>query len=213
MDPAELELDVLFGDGRMDPFMLHTENDVIKAQRAYMWNAAVASRYLTRTGFVEVGLRNILDGSLTHITGSDHWWEDCYTEFSPHCQKSINKTLSHKVYEGDYPRDRFVAKSEFGLWTSLLHKNNATNFHQLANHAFEAKRGEIYHCMNSVRLLRNRAAHQVCLLGDDHQANLQKIDVALEYIDLDLRRFVGQADDLQKLLNSYGAFLAGNCHL
>ncbi|TVS21327.1 hypothetical protein EKI50_10280 [Corynebacterium sanguinis] len=61
--------------------MLHTENDVIKAQRAYMWNAAVASRYLTRTGFVEVGLRNILDGSLTHITGSDHWWEDCYTEF------------------------------------------------------------------------------------------------------------------------------------
>ena len=90
LDPAQLELDVLFGTGRMEPFMHHTRNDIAKAQRAYVWNAAVASRYLTRVGFVEVGLRNILDGSLVHITGSDRWWEDFYPKLSQYCLSLIH---------------------------------------------------------------------------------------------------------------------------
>lgn len=30
LDPAQLELDVLFGTGRMDPFMHRTRNDIEK---------------------------------------------------------------------------------------------------------------------------------------------------------------------------------------
>lgn len=213
LDPAQLELDVLFGAGRMDPFMHRTRNDIAKAQRAYIWNAAVASKYLARVGFVEVGLRNILDGSLVHITGSDRWWEDFYPKLSQYCQKSIDRTLQYNDFAGDYPRDQFIAKSDFGLWTALLHKDNAKSLTQLANHAFSAKRGEIYHCMNSVRHLRNRAAHHVCLLGDNHEAHLHQIEVALDYIDRDLRRFINEADNLRDLLSNYGTFLAGKCHL
>ncbi|MCQ4627854.1 hypothetical protein KBX17_08585 [Corynebacterium sp. CCUG 65737] len=213
LDPASFDFEGVFSESRLEPFLRHTNDDLAKAKRAYAWNAGIASRYIARTGFVEVGLRNILDESMVALTGFDRWWDASYEDLAPFTQRSVDKTLRQRAFEGAYPRDRFIAKAEFGLWTSLLHQSNAENFTQLANHAFGMKRGHMYDVMDRVRRLRNRAAHHVCLLGDDHLANQALINRALDYIDKDLAVFVAQADDLERLLQSYDSFLAGNCHL
>ncbi|MGS1092920.1 hypothetical protein [Corynebacterium sanguinis] len=99
IDPASYELAGIFDGARLDPFLHHTQGDLAKAKRAYVWNANLAARYIARTGFVEVGLRNILDESLVELTGSDRWWDDLYDRLAPLSQRSIDKTLRQRVFD------------------------------------------------------------------------------------------------------------------
>ena len=99
------------------------------------------------------------------------------------------------------------------MWTSLLHKDNAANFNQLANHAFGAKRGAVERPMNDVRRLRNRAAHHKPLISESIDRHIDTINTALEYIDPDLKNYISACDDLDLLAGQYEDFAAGRCHL
>lgn len=114
---------------------------------------------------------------------------------------------------GGNDRDDFIVASEFNLWTSLLHRDNAGNFNQLANHAFGAKRGAVERPMNDVRRLRNRAAHHKPLLGRSLHRDIETLNIALEYIDPELRDYVADCDDLEALVDQYDDFAIGRCHL
>lgn len=211
-DPANLELDIIYGDARMRPFLEVARGDMRIAHRLYMWNTALSARILCRASFVEIGLRNYLDGSLVELTDSDTWWETHYQRFSDYTRSAIDSTRRKIKYAG-VQRDEFIAASEFNLWTSLLHKDNAANFNQLANHAFGAKRGAVERPMNDVRRLRNRAAHHKPLISESIDRHIDTINTALEYIDPDLRNYISACDDLDLLAGQYEDFAAGRCHL
>lgn len=147
--------------------MHRTRNDIAKAQRAYIWTAAIASRYLTRVGSVGVGLRNILDGpsstSPDLTDGVRTSIQTCLNTARKASTKRCNTMILQVITHG--------ISSSLSLISGFGPRCYIKILTQLANHAFSVKRGESYHCMNSVRHPHNRAAHHAYLLGDNHEAH------------------------------------------
>lgn len=210
-DPSGLDFEGLFGQARMGPYLQFAGNDSAIAHRLYFWNIALSVRYLGQISLIEVGLRNLLDHSMCKITQSDRWWNTEQDRLSEKTVDNIHSTLQY--LPNCHTADEFIGASSFGLWTTLLHKDNAREFSHLASDAFGDKRGPVYRVMSDVKRLRDRAAHHKPIFQESHETHLQNLKKAMEYVAWDMAEFVDRVSDLEEVIQAYNHFSRGKCYI
>lgn len=156
------------------------------ALELYAWNLAIGSAFFESIHYLEVALRNTIDGSLTAWTAATTaggpvlaptpWYRSAPSLLSAESQQKVAYAIKCATEKGSRPEvhGRVVAELSFGFWWSLLADSYSRSLWQpCLRSAFpNARRGRLHADLDDVRKLRNRIAHHEPIhhrcLGDDY---------------------------------------------
>ncbi len=156
---------------RLHEYLVEVDNDETRALELYAWNSRLSSECLTLIGHAEVLLRNRTDSIMKDYydeakTGLP-WFLTNASELNQRDRDSIQeargKLASQKKQE---TRDKIIAELTFGFWSNLFNTNHDELWRRCLHKVFrndmdhKITRKEAAHLIDSIRITRNRVAHQ-----------------------------------------------------
>ncbi|WP_295627695.1 hypothetical protein [uncultured Corynebacterium sp.] len=196
--PHDHDVSYEAGEARFSTYLRATGGHHVKASRLYMWNLSVSARWWGPLAYLEVALRNKLHDRLAESVGRKDWWLDEGLHMSEHLMRNIadaQRYARSQLKSGSPSADDVVAASSFGLWTSVLHKDNAQGLwrdHLQAGFDGRVKRGPLYDNAYKLKKLRDRIAHHEPIFAENQGQHLRELDVVLAAIHEDLPSLVGE---------------------
>lgn len=166
--------------------------DTVRASRLYMWNISVSARWWGPLAYTEVALRNKLHDQLARSVGQEKWWSDPGLEISEHLAKNIDDATKFALGQSGLESpsaDDVVAASSFGLWTSVLHRENAQGLwrpHVQSDFEQQVKRGVLYDNAYKLKKLRDRIAHHEPIFAENHHQHVGRLKFVLGAVHPDL---------------------------
>lgn len=201
MARAAWTLPGLLSAARMRPYFDATGGSWSAALALYDWNAQISSAFFESLHYLEVGLRNAFDTTLTEQVG-DGWLSTSSGVLTPRSQHAVTAALAH-AGGSDAPRGKVIAELPFGFWWSLLSDEYNRRLWQPAlRFAFEGpvRRRRLHAELDDLRRLRNRIAHHepihTRVLADDRS---RLIDVAGR-ISVELRAHIATTSRIPEVL-------------
>ena len=188
--PLDLDVSYEVGPARFSTYERCTESR-LEASRLYMWNLSLSARWWGPLSYLEVALRNALHDALQYSVGQPKWWEDNSLNLSRPLEQKIRDAERYACRQSKNQSptvDDVVAASTFGLWTSVLHRDNAQNLwrNHLSQEFNQVRRGVLFDNAIKLKNLRNRIAHHEPIFRDDHKLNLRRLELVLGAIHEDL---------------------------
>lgn len=191
--PSELDVSLEVGPARFSTYRRHAV-DTEKATRLYMWNLSLSARWWGPLSYLEVALRNKLHDALKDSVGQARWWDSGDLEISHQLKHRIKQAENFaKMQKNSQPSvDDVVAASSFGVWTSVLHRDNAqVLWRDYLSEAFESVgRGELFDKTYKLKKLRDRIAHHEPIFRVNHTSHLDELDFVLTAINPELKALV-----------------------
>ena len=162
----ENQIEGLLGADRFAPYLAAMATDRCEALKLYVWNAALASAFLSPIGALEVGLRNALNTSLTTSYGVA-WYDDpTFLALDPtgHLASQISRAkgyITRARLTRSLTNGRVVAELGISFWTSLLRPIYSRTLWPLLRGAFVAytHRKTLMSHLEPLPAFRNRVAH------------------------------------------------------
>jgi hypothetical protein len=150
----------LLSPPRLAPYLAASHGDIDAAVTMYDWNSSISAAFFESIHYLEVGLRNAIDATVTHHIGAGWLSSECGL-LTPNSRKVLALALRYAggVHAG---HGKIVAELPLGFWWSLLADDYNRRLWQPAlRHAFEGStRRRLLHAdLDEVRRLRNRIAH------------------------------------------------------
>lgn len=174
---SELDLRLWLSEPRYSVYASAANGDPQRAYDLYLWNANLSQVLLRDISFFEVALRNSQDRCLSERwVGESHWLLD---PASPVRRPILRKSRGGSAFDAndrnrqmigritDGPRgtsdpNRIVSRLTLGFWTHLFDTNHERDLWIPYLHAAWPKgtnRSELYSELNTINVMRNRAAH------------------------------------------------------
>ena len=153
-------LQTLLSPARMAPYLTAKTGDWPEALALYDWNACIGAAFFESIHYLEVGLRNALDLSVTERLGPG-WLSPDSALLTPRSRRAVSVAQGHAGGTST-PHGKVVAELPFGFWWSLLaDEYNRRLWQPALRHAFEGpvRRRTLHHELDEIRRLRNRIAH------------------------------------------------------
>lgn len=201
------DLEKFFSKERMKKYLVMANNDKEKAVKLYFDNINYSSKLYTILSYFEVFLRNKINNKMAKI---DKEWLINLTLLNAKIlnKLKIDKNLSVKTYlifekffkvqenlldiaEHDLLEDKkpitndyLVSRLNFGFWTRLLNKvyeDDIWRKYLVKTFGKKIKRGAIEKDLNELRRLRNRIAHNECVLNLKHTP-VEYYDFMIDFI-------------------------------
>ncbi|MEO5306652.1 Abi family protein [Corynebacterium amycolatum] len=189
--PFDLDVSYEMGTPRFSTY-LRCSNNTLEASRLYMWNLSLAARWWGPLSYTEVALRNKLHDALADSVGRDDWWEEDNLGISDKLAEKIKSAEAYAKVQCNDPNptaDNVVAASSFGVWTTVLHYENAPSLwrnHLQNEFDSDIRRGQLFHNAYNLKKLRDRIAHHEPIFNRNQQEHLTQLDYVLEAIHPDL---------------------------
>ncbi|GAA1683473.1 hypothetical protein ACFTSF_28915 [Kribbella sp. NPDC056951] len=180
-------LESLLSEARLGPYLLATDGSLTGAHHLYHWNAQVSAAFQEVLHYVEVGLRNAMDGQLaswaTALGAELPWYRDLRVPLTPPTRRKVEVARSNAARGGQSElHGKVVAELMLGFWWSLLSDEyNRRLWQPCLQHAFDGpvRRARLHSELNELRRLRNRIAHHEPIHGWDLAAEHARVlDVA-----------------------------------
>jgi hypothetical protein len=144
----------------------------------YDWNAAACGAYMSTVHYVEVGLRNAIDVTASARLGDD-WL--AALPLNPRSSSTLSRAIT-RAGGSEVPRGKVVAELSFGFWCFLFSDAfDGGLWRPALQYAFDGpvRRKHVYADVNSIRTVRNRAAHHEPIHARDLPGDYARIlDVA-----------------------------------
>lgn len=191
--PSNLDVSLEVGPARFSTYRRHAANTE-KASRLYMWNLSLSARWWGPLSYLEVALRNKLHDALKDSVGQARWWNSRDLGISRQLKRRIEQAENFaELQKNSQPSvDDVVAASSFGLWTSVLHRDNGQVLWRdyLSGKFGSAKRGQLFDRTYKLKKLRDRIAHHEPIFKENQNRHLDELDFVLNAIDPTLPRLV-----------------------
>ncbi|MCV4340215.1 Abi family protein [Pseudomonas capsici] len=171
-------------------------------EMAYRHNLELAESIIPSLHVLEVALRNAIHQQLKMKYDRTDWWEAVASFEAGDRQEitSIRKKIIDKKQAAT--PDRIVSEASFGFWVSLFNKRHETEMWKELRLAFprcpknKRQRPAISKALNTLRILRNRAAHHDALLWlspDMRECHMTCMEV-ITWLEPQLKPWLGAFD-------------------
>ncbi|MFF1816846.1 hypothetical protein ACFVWG_06095 [Kribbella sp. NPDC058245] len=180
-------LENLLSEARLGPYLHASEGSLAAAHRLYQWNARISSAFQEVLHYVEVGLRNAMDGQLatwaTELGAERPWYRDLRVPLTPPTRRKV-EVARNNATRGGRPElhGKVIAELMLGFWWSLLaDEYNRRLWQPCLQYAFDGpvRRTRMHSELNELRRLRNRIAHHEPIHSWDLAAEHDRVrDVA-----------------------------------
>lgn len=164
----------------MRPYLEASDGDWTDALDLYDWNAKVSAAFFESIHYLEVGLRNAMDQTLSAQWG-DAWMSADSALLTPR-SRHVVVTAQRKAAGPSHSHGKIIAELPFGFWWSLLaDEYNRRLWQPSLRFAFTlpVRRKTLHAELNEIRQLRNRIAHHEPIHARDLAADFLRIlDVA-----------------------------------
>lgn len=157
-----------------------------------MWNLSLAARWWGPLSYAEVALRNKLHDGLAYSVNRDDWWNATDLRISNKLRTKIESAEDYVKAQcrvSNPTANNIVAASSFGVWTTVLHIENAPSlWRDRLQNEFDSniKRGRLYDMAYKLKKLRDRIAHHEPIFKENQQEHLKQLNYVLKAIHLDL---------------------------
>lgn len=166
---TEFDLVSLFSTARLAPYYVEGEN-FEQAFSRYQWNIRLAEALLPALHYLEVGLRNKLNGLICQHYGHDWLIKRPAVLLSPEQNRILDEMRERYMREKQRQpnHDDIVARMGFGFWYAYFHKRfDPILWHRKKSifkvfpflPAHKHSRKYIQSHLGSIKDMRNRIAH------------------------------------------------------
>lgn len=149
----------LLSPARMAPYLNAAGGSWEGALSLYDWNTSISAALFESLHYLEVGLRNALDGAASEHLGGD--WLSSKALLGPRSRQAVVLAQGH-AGGPDASHGKVIAELPFGFWWSLLaDEYNRRLWQPALRHAFDGpvRRRTLHAELDEMRRLRNRIAH------------------------------------------------------
>ena len=189
---------------RFATYLAHGAGDEALAWRLYEWNLEVSSALMTPLNMLEVTLRNRLYEGGARPFGSN--WLTTSTHLRTGDRGMVTDACDYLIRRNSPVNPgAVIAELAFGFWVGLLANHyDQTLRRQGLHRAFTrgANRPYLHDQLDRVRTLRNRIAHHEHLLNRDLQADLNRIEMVLEWLSPDVAAWIRGLPDAATVISS-----------
>ncbi|MFT4188177.1 MAG: hypothetical protein QM621_06305 [Aeromicrobium sp.] len=175
MADDETVLRRMLSPARMSPYLVATGGTWDKAVELYDWNVRASSAFFESIHYLEIGLRNSLDGAAAACLGP--MWLTSGTALTAR-SRDVVRIAVRQAGGPQVPRGKVVAELPFGFWWSLLaDEYNRRLWQPALRHAFTGpvRRRRLHAELDEVRRLRNRIAHHEPIHTRDLDADFRRL--------------------------------------
>lgn len=179
-------LEQLLSPSRLTPYLAARGGSRQEAVTLYDWNTRVGAAFFESIHYLEVGLRNAMDETVSTTLGAG-WLSPTSRLLTPRSRKAVVLALHH-AGGPTAPHGKLVAELPFGFWWSLLaDEYNRRLWQPALQHAFDGpvRRRKLHAELDDLRRLRNRIAHHEPIHSRPLEADFDRV--------LDLATRVGTA--------------------
>ena len=207
----ETIIEKIISTERLQPYLTHHKNDVVKAIQHYKSNILVSEAFYPLLSILEIGLRNSIDTQLTIRFGDKNWFEN--REFIKIASRfqidRISDARSNILSEKkEITSGRIISELSFGFWTSLFDTKFEMTLWKTLRLAFPncpkeiRKRKTMSSKFNAVRKLRNRIFHHEAITWNLKviQEYEKEILEALDWLNKDLVNWMEGLNHLDRII-------------
>jgi len=199
---------------RLDRYLVSCGNSKDRAKALYEANIRVAQAFYPILNLFETFLRNSINEKLgTHfgdaawIITQKHGFMNHHSLAPKHWLKNQVETAERNT-RGTITAGKIISEQTFGFWTSLFEPKHYTLISGYIIRCFPHKpthvnRLVIYTTLKDIREFRNRVYHNenICFnnitIDFSHAKRIkEEIYDLLEWMDVDLKKYVAQFDDV-----------------
>ncbi len=202
----------MVSEPRLSPYLKQYEGNEKLALRLYAWNLELSSAYWGPLSVFEVALRNRVQQELPYSIQSE--WMDAHL-----CQRERYKITDAKeslerAGKSSPTADDYMAEISLGFWVGLFDHGRPHDrmqdydkvfwqpyLHKVFPNREGAKRRTIHGDLSAIRNFRNRVAHHEPIWKTNHVRMIERIIVALSWIDLDAASFVELSQRVSEVLD------------
>lgn len=199
---------------RFNSYLNLAANKESEAFKLYEFNIKLSESFYPSLHNLEISLRNNFHLSIAKTYG-ENWF----------LNRDLMAGTNKKEFVNISKIDEIIAKSKqvnssviisnlsFGFWVSLLYPNyELSMWRQSLRNVFtenqKITRKEIHQKLESIKQIRNRAAHHELILKFDLKLYHQTIYEILEHLSPELANWTSQLDRFPKIFSEYQDFLA-----
>lgn len=206
-------LEIYLSKERLNKYLELANNDKDESIKLYKKNLKISSKMYILLSCFEVFFRNIINNSI-----SNNYWiiniNNLHIKILKDLKKyqTLSKTKSNQNISKFFDiqntfiqkakddlikekkpisNDYLISKLNFAFWENLLSKNYENIiWNKYLKNTFKCNRGYLQKEINNFRKLRNRIAHNECILKYDIQNFQDRIFKILDLVDSDLKEFI-----------------------
>lgn len=207
------KLEIYLSKERLNKYLELANNDKDESIKLYKKNLKISSKMYILLSCFEVFFRNIINNSI-----SNNYWiiniNNLHIKILEDLKKyqTLSKTKSNQNISKFFDiqntfiqkakddlikekkpisNDYLISKLNFAFWENLLSKNYENIiWNKYLKNTFKCNRGYLQKEINNFRKLRNRIAHNECILKYDIQNFQDRIFKILDLVDSDLKEFI-----------------------
>ncbi len=207
------KLEIYLSKERLNKYLELANNDKDESIKLYKKNLKISSKMYILLSCFEVFFRNIINNSI-----SNNYWiiniNNLHIKILKDLKKyqTLSKTKSNQNISKFFDiqntfiqkakddlikekkpisNDYLISKLNFAFWENLLSKNYENIiWNKYLKNTFKCNRGYLQKEINNFRKLRNRIAHNECILKYDIQNFQDRIFKILDLVDSDLKEFI-----------------------
>lgn len=207
------KLEIYLSKERLNKYLELASNDKDESIKLYKKNLKISSKMYILLSCFEVFFRNIINNSI-----SNNYWiiniNNLHIKILEDLKKyqTLSKTKSNQNISKFFDiqntfiqkakddlikekkpisNDYLISKLNFAFWENLLSKNYENIiWNKYLKNTFKCNRGYLQKEINNFRKLRNRIAHNECILKYDIQNFQDRIFKILDLVDSDLKEFI-----------------------
>jgi hypothetical protein len=189
---------------------------LVEALALYRWNLRASAAFYESIHYVEVSLRNVIDGALTDWQeridpGGDPWYRNQNTPLAPDAAGKVREAIRHATNRGTIPEvhGRVVAELSFGFWRSTLSDAYIRTLWQDALRSAFApvRRARLHDAIKTLLTIRNRSAHYQPIYFRDLVAVYALLLWTAGFISPDLETWIKQTSAVPTVLAARPSFL------
>ncbi|MFE7075331.1 hypothetical protein ACFU96_35085 [Streptomyces sp. NPDC057620] len=208
----------------MKPYLRAAGGDPEATMRLYRWNVEASEALYVPLHYVELAVRNALDGCLALKYGRPDWWSVAPLDAGGQGQivKARSKCEEKEVKRARKQQRRrrpvtvndVVTELTFGFWATLLVSRYDRVFWVPTLHKafpyYTGRRDALYDDLWALVGLRNRVMHHEPIHEEDLDADHARIYRVLEALGSDLAKEVREMDRFRSVLDGRDDALRGD---
>jgi hypothetical protein len=200
---------------RLEKYLSLADNDTVKAVNLYKLNIQYSSQIYAILSCFEVFFRNFVNNvmievdvdwiqnlSIIHekILYNTKYYQKIYNnkanknlEYFFTIQENLVSKTKERLNEAKKPINNsyLVAELTFGFWENLFNKNYETEiWNKYFQNKIDIELGKLEKEINSFRILRNRIAHNECILKYNLPIYIKRVFNILDLLDINLKDFI-----------------------
>ena len=207
---VDADMAVLLSGPRVGAYIAASPDGTLGSALAlYRWNLRVSAAFYESIHYLEVALRNTIDGAMDDWHTANHtdgtpWYRCASMPLSSEARGKVRQAVGFATVNGTQPEihGRVITELSFGFWRSLLADSyNRTLWQPILRPTFRSvRRGRLHFAVGELLMIRNRISHGEPIHARDLESDYRLLLKTAGYVHPSLEAWIASTSSVPDML-------------